>query len=101
MTVENQEEKLNSDLEKYELLVAREVLLGEKQKGLERVIVAIQRSTRVTFPVFALLHNSLRERYRWYYNWHLRGFANSVHLLFVAVLLIGLCLEITRFFVHY
>ena len=39
----------------------------------------IQKSTKTTFPQFLRLHDKLRMKYRWYYNWHLLPYAGKVH----------------------
>jgi len=66
-----------------EALVEQEVQVEQeyvrKKKDIETRIIAIQRSTRVTFKVFDRLHNGLREKYQWYYKWHLNPVSSLVH----------------------
>ncbi|MFA6963897.1 MAG: BspA family leucine-rich repeat surface protein [Patescibacteria group bacterium] len=77
---------LPQDKAAIEGLTKEEVIVAEKQKELqkkeaqlEREIILIQRSTKVTFPVFATLHNNLRMKFRWYYKWHMSPFASAIH----------------------
>ena len=56
----------------------------------------IQKSTKTTIPQFLRLHDKLRMKYRWYYNWHLLPYAGKVHWaalftslsLFISLLII-------------
>ncbi len=59
--------------------------LAVKQQKIDEMIVAIQRSTRVTLPSFAAIHNFLRSRYPWYYAWHLKSYANAINISFLFI----------------
>jgi len=95
--IKSDKDKIEEVLKEYELLVANEVFLAKKQEGLERVIIAIQNSTRVTFSIFSSIHNRLRSRYRWYYNWHIRKYANFCHIILVIIFSIILSYFILSF----
>jgi hypothetical protein len=58
---------------------------------LDQQIVAIQRSTRTTFPFMLPLHDRMRMGFRWYYNWHTKSYASKVHWgMLVVAFLIGI-----------
>jgi len=63
----------------------------EDIQSLDRELVRLQKSTRTTVPALLPLHDILRQRYHWYYNWHLMPIAKYVHgtLLVLFLLLIG------------
>ncbi|MEI6494617.1 MAG: fibronectin type III domain-containing protein, partial [bacterium] len=72
-------------------LVCEEVVLDCKEDEIlkekrlvEKKIIAIQRSTRVSMPMFAFWHNALRMRFKWYYAWHLSPWANFIHWLILV-----------------
>lgn len=46
---------------------------------LEQKLINIQQSTRVLIPSLQPLHERLRIRFKWYYNWHLKSFAKKTH----------------------
>ena len=78
----------SKDKEQISKLVEKEVIVDEQRLSLfeqkmkiEKEITAIQRSTRVSMPIFASLHNTLRMRYQWYYKWHMTPFSSLVHWL--------------------
>jgi hypothetical protein len=50
----------------------------------------IQRSTRTTIPQFARLHEKLRQKSRFYYNWHLQAYASFVHSVVLIIAVIGI-----------
>ena len=50
-----------------------------KNKELEIQLYMVQKSTKTTFPQFVKLHNKLRMRFKWYYNWHLWPNVNRLH----------------------
>ncbi|MEI7792089.1 MAG: hypothetical protein WCI57_01220, partial [Candidatus Berkelbacteria bacterium] len=71
-----------SQLVEKEVTVDQQRLdLFEQKMKIEKEITAIQRSTRVSMPVFASLHNTLRMKYQWYYKWHMTPFSSLVHWL--------------------
>jgi len=58
---------------------------------LDQQILAIQRSTRTTFPFMLPLHDRMRMGFRWYYNWHTKSYASKVHWgMLVVAFLIGI-----------
>lgn len=59
--------------------------LKRKIEKLEKEIEIVQKSTKTTFPVFIPLHNFLRSKSRFYYNWHLNPYAGAVHIGFLIL----------------
>lgn len=56
-------------------------------QSLDRELIKLQKSTRTTVPALLPLHDIMRQKYRWYYNWHLWGMAKYFHsLLLIAFL---------------
>lgn len=45
----------------------------------DKQIINIQKSTKTSFGIILPLHNSLRMRSKWYYNWHLNPWASKLH----------------------
>ncbi len=54
-------------------------------RNTEYWLVRIQRSTKTAVPFFAGAHDFLRQRFRWYYLWHLASYSTLVHLGYLAV----------------
>lgn len=54
-------------------------------RNTEYWLVRIQRSTKTAIPFFASAHDYLRQRFRWYYLWHLASYSTLVHLGYLAV----------------
>ncbi|MBI3495666.1 hypothetical protein HY065_03535, partial [Candidatus Berkelbacteria bacterium] len=50
------------------------------ESSLDREITAIHRSTRTLIPAFSGVHNALRQKFHWYYAWHLSPFAKIIHI---------------------
>ena len=57
---------------------------------IDQDIARVQKSTRTTVAGLVPLHNKLRMRYSWYYNWHLNSYANKLHLLILALYMVGI-----------
>mgnify|MGYP005845930881 CR=1 FL=1 len=55
--------------------------------SLDAEIVRLQKSTRTTVPALLPLHDVLRHRFGWYYNWSRFPFAKFFHALFLIVFL--------------
>ena len=53
-------------------------------------ILIVQNSTGTLFPKFVRLHHHLRQKYRWYYNWHTKGYAPTIHWLVLILYLVSL-----------
>ena len=47
-------------------------------------LARLQKSTRATIPVMVGIHDILRQKFRWYYNWHLNSWASLAHWLTLA-----------------
>lgn len=56
-----------------------------KTDDLDRKIVAVQRSTKTAVPFLAPLHNGLRMRFKWYYNWHLNPDYGPLYWIFISL----------------
>jgi len=65
------------------------ILSGAQIAELEAKMAKLQRSTRATVPAMVPVHDILRQKFRWYYNWHLNMWSKAVHS-FVLLLYIGL-----------
>jgi len=50
---------------------------------LDKKIIQLQKSTRTTVPVLLPLHDILRQKYRWYYNWSAFKYSKAIHVLFL------------------
>lgn len=84
------EQKLDKKIEsKVEQVQDRILASKEKISDLDKKIWQLQRSTRTLFKSFAKLHNVLRAKYKFYYNWHLNPYSDLTHwiVLIVAFLL--------------
>ena len=46
---------------------------------IDKQLMAIQLSTRTVFKLFQPFHEKARERWRWYYRWHVKPGTNKVH----------------------
>ena len=46
---------------------------------LDADLMRVQKSTRASIPAMVGPHDLLRQKYRWYYNWHMSSWANFVH----------------------
>jgi len=57
---------------------------------IDQKISQIQQSTRTSFGVLLPLHERMRMRFRWYYNWHLKRSSKWVHLGFLALYILAL-----------
>jgi hypothetical protein len=58
---------------------------GRDDTDADTKALAIHRSTKTTFKVLKPLHSYLRNRSRWYYNWHLNPHANRIHISAAAL----------------
>ena len=63
----------------------------ERTQSLDAEIAKIQKSTRTSVPAMLPLHDVLRQKYPWYYKWHLNPYASMVHW---GILLISLAFTI-------
>src|SRR3990172_3392336 len=66
----------------------------EKEASLDKEIAKIQKSTQATVPVMVPLHDVLRQKYRWYYHWHLNPFSSIVHSGILAIYVLILLLVV-------
>ena len=60
------------------LLNERDEHLDEAFK-LDMKIIAVEESTKTLIPAMVPVHNYLRMRFKWYYNWHTKPYARKVH----------------------
>lgn len=73
-----------------------EKLAEAKSRHLQNVaeinhkITLIHNSTGTLVPQFVRLHNNLRQKYRWYYGWHTKPYAKSIHWLVLLLYIIAL-----------
>src|SRR3989344_5845160 len=57
---------------------------------LDQKIIAVQKSTRTSFPFMLPIHDRLRIKYKWYYNWHVNPCCQSAHTVFLIIFIIGI-----------
>ena len=69
----------------------------DKLKVLDDQIAAIQRSTRTVLPGTSGLHNFARMHFRWYYNWHIKPYAEATH--WVILILFGIAVVLTAYLI--
>lgn len=46
---------------------------------LDQKIAQIQKSTKTTVPQAVPMHDKMRMKYKWYYNWHIMPYSSSIH----------------------
>lgn len=63
---------------------------ANKIKYLDANISKIAKSTKASFGIAVPLHDIIRHKYSWYYNWHLNSYSSGIHILIFAVYLIGI-----------
>ena len=56
----------------------------------EEKLIRIQKSTRTSLPFFVPIHNFLRMRLKWYYNWHLWKHSSRTHVAVLAAAVLGI-----------
>jgi len=66
----------------------------DELRSLDAQIVRLQKSTRTTIPALLPLHDVMRHRFRWYYNWSCFKWSKYVHVL----ILIGFLFFIGGYF---
>lgn len=64
---------------------------------MNREIFLIQNSTGTLIPKFVRLHHRLRQKYRWYYQWHVQPFTKNVHWLMFLFYLVLIPLAFLSF----
>ncbi|MFA6963464.1 MAG: hypothetical protein WC227_01990 [Patescibacteria group bacterium] len=57
---------------------------------LDYKIKTIHDSTRTDFSPMAKVHNNLRMRFPWYYNWHISPWSSVTHRLILLLLIIAI-----------
>lgn len=60
----------------------------EELESLDKEIIRLQKSTRTTVPALLPLHDVLRQRFHWYYQWSSFKYSKWVHTFFLIVFLI-------------
>jgi len=63
----------------------------KKIEEIDERIIRIQNSTRTTIPALGAIHDRLRMRWGWYYNWHTRKISDVVHVVALAIYIACLC----------
>ena len=46
---------------------------------LDEKLIQLQKSTRASIPAMVWFHDTLRQKFRWYYAWHMNAWSNAVH----------------------
>lgn len=80
---------ISEDVKNIDHLLIKRHKTVEEIEHIDRKIVLIQKSTQTTIPQLRPLHDTLRQKYRWYYNWHLQPYAKSAHILFLLFYIIS------------
>lgn len=62
----------------------------EELGSLDKEIIRLQKSTRTTVPALLPLHDVLRHRFRWYYNWSTFGLSRVFHVVFLLAFLFAI-----------
>jgi len=57
-------------------------------KSLDEQIVRLQKSTRTTIPALLPLHDVMRHKFRWYYNWSVFAYSKVFHGIFLGAFLL-------------
>ena len=87
---------LAKDKEIIDRLTAEEVKneaeYKEKNKKLDKQIVRIWQSTRVSVPFLQHYHETMRMRYKWYYQWHLWPYSRAAHVLILSTYILAMTL---------
>ncbi len=76
------------DNAKINRLVSKREDLENKIEDIDDNIVEIQESARTTFARFSSLHNYLRQKYKIYNSWHSYKYANTIHVVALALTII-------------
>ncbi len=74
---------------------------GQPMDALEKKIINLQRSTSTSLPIFTRLHNALRMKHKWYYNWHLKPNSTKIHKAIAIVYTLGMLLTFVNFTLYY
>ncbi|KKT80637.1 MAG: hypothetical protein UW78_C0030G0003, partial [Candidatus Azambacteria bacterium GW2011_GWA1_44_9] len=61
----------------------------ERVKSLDAEIARITKSTRTTVPALLSIHDLLRQKYPWYYKWHLNPWSSKIHTAILSLVLIS------------
>ena len=72
---------IQEDIQKVDEILYKKEKYLKKISCLDRKIILIQKSSQTTIPQLRPLHDTLRQRYKWYYNWHLQPYAKTFHIL--------------------
>ncbi|OQB05294.1 MAG: Fibronectin type III domain protein [bacterium ADurb.Bin212] len=67
-------------------------------KYLEDEIAKVQKSTKTLFRCFQPMHLKLRDRFTWYYKWHLKPYHRHVHYSTLTASILGVAVALSSFF---
>jgi hypothetical protein len=56
---------------------------------LDEQLTIIQKSTKASLPIMVALHDIIRHKFSWYYNWHLKSYASNIHISLLIFSCIG------------
>ncbi len=74
---------------------------GQPMNDLEKKMINLQRSTGTALPFFGRIHNWLRMKNKWYYNWHLKPNSAKIHKAIAIVYTLGMLLTFVNFTLYY
>ena len=100
MLFSNKEYKREGDTLDMEEKGRLKKLLDDRDKYLDRAfeldqkIVALEESTKTLVPAMTPVHNYLRMKFKWYYNWHMKPYAHKVHWTILGVSMSAMMLGI-------
>lgn len=78
--MEKEIEEIDSKLDKKVETVADRITVSrEKIDKMDKEIWRVQKSTKTLFKAFNKVHNELRSKYKFYYNWHLNPYSDLTH----------------------
>ena len=81
-------------------IIEQQRQLEIKKKEIDQQILRIEKSTRTSIKQLNMLHNYLRQKYSWYYKWHLFKYSSQVHYAVLASFIAGsVAVSISFFYV--
>lgn len=88
---------IKEDIKSIDHLLVKRHKTVKEIENIDQKIILIQKSTKTTVPQLRPLHDTLRQRYKWYYNWHLSPYSRATHFLVLGVYFLAIIL----FSAHY
>lgn len=90
------EKEIQSSIVETKQLVSDEERQLAQIRQLDAKIEAIHASTHTLIAPLSPLHNYFRNKWKWYYNWHLTKKASSIHQIILYLYVLGLMFLLFR-----